>query len=196
MTKQDRQKLNILVVLVAVLGLTLVLGYRMNQPATTAAVQPPEPQKTSVNPPAANDARIRLDLVDKSESGDGGVGKKNVFQYQQAPPPPPPILKPVTPPPAVGPRGGGNASAGSNPISTVPPGPPPPPPIPLKYQGYAALDRPGGGFTAFVADDSRHYNVSVGEVLMGRYRILGISDKSVEVEDLEFKRRQTLALQK
>ena len=41
MTKQDRQKLSILIVLVAVLGLTVVLGYRMNQPDTTNAVQAP-----------------------------------------------------------------------------------------------------------------------------------------------------------
>ena len=41
MTKQDRQKLSILIILVAVLGLTIVLGYRMNQPDTTNAVQAP-----------------------------------------------------------------------------------------------------------------------------------------------------------
>src|SRR5262249_20101720 len=81
----------------------------------------------------------------------------------------------------------------------APPAPPPralPPPIPLKYQGYAVSTVPGGTITAFLADDSRHYNVTVGEVLMGRYRILGISDKTVDVEDLEFKRRQSLPIVK
>src|SRR5437773_3917371 len=88
MTKQDRQKLSIFVVLLAVLGLTIVLGYRMNRPQTTAAVQTPPP-KTSTNPPAANDARIRLDLVENSGSSEEDIGKKNVFQYHEAPPPPP-----------------------------------------------------------------------------------------------------------
>jgi len=36
--------------------------------------------------------------------------------------------------------------------------------------------------------------VTVGEILMGRFRIASISDKSVEVEDLEYNRRQTLPL--
>ena len=87
MSKQDRQKLSILVVLIGVLALTVVLGFRMNQPPTTAAVQP-SVQKTSANPPAANDARILLDLVEKSGGTDGNIGKRNLFQYQQAPPPP------------------------------------------------------------------------------------------------------------
>jgi len=52
--------------------------------------------------------------------------------------------------------------------------------------------------TAFLTDDSgvKHYNVSAGEVLMGRYRITQITDKAVEVEDIQFNRRQTLGLQK
>ena len=58
------------------------------------------------------------------------------------------------------------------------------------------MNKPGGGLTAFLADDARHYNVTAGEVLMGRYRIASISDKSVEVEDLEYNRRQTLLLLK
>jgi hypothetical protein len=36
--------------------------------------------------------------------------------------------------------------------------------------------------------------VTAGEVLMGRFRILGITDKSVEIEDLDYSRRQTLPL--
>jgi hypothetical protein len=162
----------------------------MNRPPTTAAVQLPAP-KTSSNPPRANDARIRLDLVDKPESGEN-IGKKNLFVYRQPPAPPLPPPRPPTtlnPPPMPG-----NVTQG--PIVTKPPGPPPPPPINLKYQGFAAVNAPGGGFVAFLADDSRHYNVTVGETLMGRYRVASISDKSVDVEDLEYNRRQTLPLVK
>ena len=51
--------------------------------------------------------------------------------------------------------------------------------------------------TAFLVDDAaRHYNVTVGEVLMGRYRVSQISTSSVEIEDLESNRRQTLPLLK
>jgi hypothetical protein len=197
MNKQDRQKYSVLAVLLAVLGLTLFMGYRMYQPPTAATVQVPE-QKTSANPPAPSDARIRLDLVEKPEAADDDVGKKNVFQYRLAPPPTtapgrggmpsisasmPPVTTPLILPPPTG-----------------PPPPPPPPPIPLKYQGYAVSKMPAG-LTAFLVDDARptdikHFNVSTGEVLMGRYRIASISEKSIDIEDLEYNRRQTLPLLK
>jgi len=195
MTKENRQKLSILIVLLVVLGLTLVLGYRMNRPEVTAAVQPPE-TKTSANPPAPTDARIRLDLVEKPASAAEEIGRKNVFQYRQAP-------VPVV----TGQRGGPGTTpeVPSGPVNVPPapirpPGPvapPGPPPIPLKFQGYAVSSSSGGQMTAFLTDDaSRHYNVSAGEILMGRYRITQVSAASVEVEDLEANRRQTLPLLK
>ena len=195
MSKQDRQKFSILIVLLVVLGMTAVLGYRMNQPPTTAAVQVPE-TKTSANPPAPTDARIRLDLIEKAEGSQEEIGRKNVFQYQK-PPSPPEAVNRICPcgdeqpaPPSVGlpPTTSGSSA------SAAPPGPPP---IPLKYQGYAAESAPGGQMTAFLTDDaSRHYNVTPSEILMGRYRINQISTASVEVEDLETNRRQTLPLLK
>ena len=200
MSKQDRQKFSILIVLLVVLGMTAVLGYRMNQPPTTAAVQVPE-TKTSANPPAPTDARIRLDLIEKAEGSKEEIGRKNVFQYQKPPASRPPV-----------PGSGGSASTTPRPEQPAPPSiglppttsgssasaaPPGPPPIPLKYQGYAAESAPGGQMTAFLTDDaSRHYNVTPSEILMGRYRINQISTASVEVEDLETNRRQTLPLLK
>ena len=200
MSKQDRQKFSILMVLLVVLGMTAVLGYRMNQPPTTAAVQVPE-TKTSANPPAPTDARIRLDLIEKAEGSQEEIGRKNVFQYQKPPASRPPV-----------PGSGGSASTTPGPEQPAPPSaglppttsgssasaaPPGPPPIPLKYQGYAAESAPGGQMTAFLTDDaSRHYNVTPSEILMGRYRINQISTASVEVEDLETNRRQTLPLLK
>ena len=200
MSKRDRQKFSILMVLLVVLGMTAVLGYRMNQPPTTAAVQVPE-TKTSANPPAPTDARIRLDLIEKAEGSKEEIGRKNVFQYQKPPASRPPV-----------PGSGGSASTTPGPQQPAPTSfglppttsgssasaaPPGPPPIPLKYQGYAAESAPGGQMTAFLTDDaSRHYNVTPSEILMGRYRINQISTASVEVEDLETNRRQTLPLLK
>jgi hypothetical protein len=194
MSKQERQKLSILAVLLVVLGLTVVLGYRMNQPDTTNAVQAPAPVKVSEKPSAQVDAKLRLDLVEK-ESGEENAGRRDVFQYHQTPLPAPPASQrgqipsqTISRTPDIG--------LSTAQVRQGPPVPPPPPPIPLKYQGYAASTVPGGSFTAFLADDSRHYNVTVGEVLMGRYRILGISDKTVDVEDLEYQRRQSLSIVK
>ena len=178
MNRQDRQRLRIFLVLIGVLGLTLVLGYRMNRPPTTAAVQSPE-TKPAAKAPTASEARIRLDIVESPETA-GEIGQKNLFQYGQRPPAPVPQ---TVPPPVITP-----------PVPIVPAGPPPPPPIPLKFTGFAIVN---STLTAFLADDSsRHFNVTAGEVLMGRYRITQISDRAVEVEDLQYNRRQVLALQK
>jgi len=205
MSKQDRQKFNILIVLLVVLGMTVLLGYRMNQPPTTAAVQVPE-TKTSTNPPAPTDARIRLDLIEKAEGSKEEIGRKNVFQYQKPPASPPAPFRPSAPGPGgsmstpPGPQQPAPPSAGLPPTTSGPSAsaaPPGPPPIPLKYQGYAVENAPGGQMTAFLTDDaSRHYNVTPSEILLGRYRINQISTASVEVEDLETNRRQTLPLLK
>jgi hypothetical protein len=191
MGKPDKQNLSILVVLLAVLGLTVWLGYRMTRPPTTNAVKEATTTAKTSNSPAPSDARI-LDWTNPEVAED--AGKRNVFQYQQAPLPPPP------PPPRGGPSAGINPGGlPSTPVA--PPIAPPvtrpqPPPIPLKYQGFAVTTSPTRGMTAFLADDARHYNVTVGEVLMGRFRIVSITDKSVEIEDLENSRRQTLPVQK
>lgn len=196
MTKQDRQKISILGILLAVLAAVVVMVLRMNEPATTttAAVQAQETPKISVNPPAPIDASLRKDLLNKPDSGQQ-VGKKNIFEYQQAPPPPPVPGPPRgSRPTPFQPNPGRTGSVPGNVPSVSQP--PLPPPMPLKYLGYLAVDTPGGGFTAVLSDDSRHYNVTVGEVLMGRYRVLTISDKIVDVEDLEYKRRQSLPIVK
>ena len=192
MTAQDRRKLSILIILLVVLGLTLVLGYRLNQPASAGDV-PPGETRPSANTPAANEARIRLDLVEEPEGSQ--AGDTNIFQYRQRKPAPealkpgvgPGSLAPV-PPPVVT----------AQPVPSRPSLPPPPPPITLRYSGFAVTNEPVGTLTAFLFDDSsrRHYNVNVGEILMGRYRIVGITDTSVDIEDLQYNRRQMLPLQK
>src|SRR4030095_6905800 len=104
MSKQDRQKLSVLVVLLGVLGLTVVLGYRMNQPPTTAAVQPPPAQKSWSNPPAPSGAHTRLDFLANPEAEGQHVGKRNLFQDWQAPPPSPPTPQPPRGGPTPGPK--------------------------------------------------------------------------------------------
>jgi hypothetical protein len=195
MTKQDRQKISILGVLLAVLASVVIMVLRINDtPATaTGTVPAPETSKISVNPPS--DASLRKDLLDKPDTGQE-IGKRNIFEYRQAPPPPP--AQPRGSRSARGfqsdPSDGIGSVAGNFPPQTAQP--PLPPQIPLKYVGYLTLDTPGGGSVAVLSDDSRHYSVTAGEVLMGRYRVLTISEKIVDVEDLQFKRRQSLPIVK
>src|SRR5207247_4219419 len=139
--------------------------------------------KTSANPPAATDARIRLDLIEKPEGSKEEIGRKNVFQYQRPPAPSGASASgrggsaATTPVPFPFPPTVGLPPSATRPGVAAPPGPPP---IPLKYQGYAVEDSPARQMTAFVTDDaSRHYNVTRGEILIGRYRINQISTGSI-----------------
>ena len=194
MSIRENKQLTFLIALLVILGLTLFLAPRVNRPPTASVVQATqattESPQPAMPPAVVNDARIRLDLIGKSmENRD--AGRENLFQYRLAPPPPP-TLRPggQRDPFSVPPEQTANVAP---PVPTGPPPPRPPPPITLKYQGFARNDS-GGQITAFLIDDAGHYNVKAGEVLMGRYRIIGVTDASVDVEDLQNHRRQSLPL--
>ena len=189
MTAQDRQRLKVLLVLLGVLGVTLWFGYGINRPSTASNV-PPAAAQAQPSAPSETGARIRLDLV-QSLSAEEEIGRNNVFQYRTRPAPSEPSRPPdVAPPPSVA-----VAPVPPRPPGPTPPPPPPaPPPIPLKYQGFAVVNQQEGELTAFLSDDMNHYNVTAGEVLVGRYRIVRITERDIEVEDLQLKRRQTLPL--
>jgi hypothetical protein len=192
MSVRDKKQATFLVVLLAILGLTLYLGPRINRAPTASAVQTPE--ATPETPaPVVTDARIRIDLID-SKASKLEAGDENLFQYRTAPQAAPVIPAPGAP--QVGAPGAAPPPVFTPPPPTGPPVPPPPPPINLRYQGFARSEAGGGELTAFLSDDRGRYNVKTGEVLMGRYRIAGITDASVEVEDLQLNRRQTLPLLK
>lgn len=192
MTAQDRQRLKVLLVLLGVLGATLWFGYGVNRPATVTDAPHPVAQ-IQPHGPSETGARIRLDLVE-NVAAEEQIGRNNVFQYRTAPATTEPDFPPdIAPPPPIT----------VEPVPPRPPGPPPPPsppapvappPIPLKYQGFAVVNPQEGELTAFLSDDMNHYNVTAGEVLVGRYQIVRITERDIEVEDLQLKRRQTLPL--
>jgi hypothetical protein len=179
------------------LALTLFFGYRMNRTPNPAVVQA-EDQKTVATPPAQTDARIRLDLL-KRENPDEDLGKKNLFQY--GPPPAPPAAaanaagKSKTPGMSANAPQPGTTTAA--PATSVPAGPPPPPPIPLKYIGVSSVEPDSKTFIATLIDDNQHhFNAVNGDIFMGRYKISRITENSVDVDDLQYNRHQTLPLVK
>ena len=190
MSKPGTKQL-VLIGLIVVLGLTLYFGLQMNRTPDLVAVQAQGKRSAAVASGQA-DAKIRLDLLDKA-SDTGDIGKKNLFQY--GPPPAPPA--PATPPaPPVGPSISNPAATSPRP-PVAPPAPPPPPPVPLKYVGFASVEPNSKTLIATLIDDSQHhFNAVEGDVFMGRYRVARITDTAVDIEDLEFTRRQTLPLVK
>ena len=196
MTARDKQKVKGFLVSLAILALTLYLAYQVQQPSAASAVQGPAgPAKPSGKPNSpVTDARIHIDLLE-ADRETSTLGRKNLFQYGPVQPPRP--VGPDRTPPTVLPA----PEPGSRPAVIAPPptpAPPPPPPIPLKYTGFAVIDPVKKTRAAFLSDDrsGSNFNVLEGDVIVGRYRVLKISDESVEVEDLEYTRKQVLPLVK
>lgn len=110
-----------------------------------------------------------------------GTGR-NIFSASYTPPPPklPTHVPPPRPHPTPGPP-------------PPPPGPPPPPPINLKFFGTAK--RANSGLQAFLLSGEDVYLASVGEIVAHKYKIVGISPNSIQVQDLQYNNTQTLPLQ-
>ena len=189
MTKSDQNKLRFLIILMVILAATVYAGYRVTKTQDLAIVQAKD-QKPTAATATPNDARIQLELLDKARA-DEDLGKSNLFAYRNSRPPEPPKIAPPPPPPPTVPN---------NTTATPPPrmAPPPPPPIPLKYVGYAFVEPNSKVLIATLTDDNqqRRFIARQGDIWMGRYRVLRITDTVVDVEDIETSRRQTLPLVK
>ena len=122
------------------------------------------------------------------EEGEGDPVRRNPFEYGLEPSPPPMET------PLPGEPGGVSSGTMPAPAPSTPPRPPPPPPIPFKYNGYAVIDAEQGRIRAFLFEEDKLFVVSEAEILMGRYRVNRVTETFVEVEDLEFGRRQRLPL--
>jgi len=181
MTAADKKKAQIFVALAVIAGLTWFLVYR-----TGGVTSPVDPAKKIVTktkaPKQLGDPTIHSELVKSADIG-AEVGRKNIFQYRQKPlPPAPPAQSRPTP---------------VQPVSNVPQTPyvPLPPPAPvktLKYDGYSMLgSTKDGRAMASITDGTASYQLGVGECLMGQYCVRKISEKEIEIEDVQLKQRRT-----
>ena len=124
-----------------------------------------------------------MDLI-RDKLDNSAVGRRNVFQYYV----PPPAPKPPPPP----------ASAYVPPRTVVDPGPPrpitQPPPFSalstFKYDGVGMVAKPGKPMASIKEGETNRWNVTEGEYILGRYRIVRITENSVEIEDVDQNRRQ------
>jgi hypothetical protein len=73
-----------------------------------------------------------------------------------------------------------------------PAGPPPPPPITLRYIGMAKQG--GGKQLAVLRDEKGVYYGAEGDVIEGRYRLLRVSQDSVDVAYVDGRGRRTIPL--
>jgi hypothetical protein len=74
----------------------------------------------------------------------------------------------------------------------IPPSPPPPPPITLRFFGFAS--KPGEAKRIFLSQGEDVFIAGEGDIVDRRYRVLHISNTSVEMEDVINNNRQSIPL--
>lgn len=181
MTTSDKKKLTLLILLVVLGGLSWYFVFRptmmsaSSTPTTPAARKPQKPIKVD------QDAKIRLDLLD--QHGGNDVGRRNLFQF-----PPKVVPKPVT------------IASSTNTLSpSIEPQRPTPPTLvtpsippfrPFKYEGVSVIKN-SGRIIGAVSESGNTYQVREGDYLLGTYHITRLTEALVEIEDTQYKRRQT-----
>ncbi len=188
MDPNDRQRFKILFILLAVLVATVWVGRQIYQVPQALPVNGGEAGLSAVAGvrDSLSGVNMDTDLSTRMSLLDNEIGR-NPFQYGPEPVPPPAA---VDEPQELTPR---SADTPQPPGGVTAPAPPPPPPIPFRYNGYAVID-PSDGIRALLFDDDRSFAVSEDDVVMGRYRVNVVTEAFVEIEDLEFGRRQRLPL--
>jgi hypothetical protein len=187
---ENRKEIAALVVLALVAAIVLGRMY-MGKPTVSARVPVPTVIATPAVKKATTQGRsvkkgrklplvatldptLRFDLLRSSEDQEYTGGKRNIFEPEAE----------VIPKPVV--------SAVKEPQVFTPPPPPPPPPIPLKFYGYAS--KPGEAKKIFLSNGDDIFIGAEGEVINRRYRIVHITNSSVEIEDILNNNRQTIPL--
>lgn len=162
-----RGKLVLFLSLMAVLVAVNVLEYRRDhRPAVRETAA--RAAAAPARASVAQDPTLRLDLLERVSKIQYTGTQRNIFQYRAA----------------------ALAEAGK---SMAPPPPPPPPPIPLHFFGFATV--PGEAKKIFLANGEDTFVVAEGDVVQKRYRVVRIGVNTVDIEDLEAKRTQTLPLE-
>lgn len=144
-------------------------------PSNQARQARPAPGDNGPLNPAALD--VRLEALDARRPERGEV-ERDPFRFRPAPPPPPPPAAPA-----------GGLAPGQ---PAVPP-PPQTPPIQLRLMGFIEL--PSGLRLANLSDcRGTTWSVRQGESVDGQYRVVKIGLESIEIEYINGKGRQVLAV--
>lgn len=121
------------------------------------------------------DPTLRLDLLATSEQTHYEGSGRNIFVAQQEEVA---IPKPAAP-------GHTDVAQNEGPAGAKGPPPiPPPPPIPLKFFGFAS--KPGEPKKVFLSHEDDVFVAGEGEIVDRRYKVVRISNGSVEVQDMVY----------
>jgi hypothetical protein len=116
------------------------------------------------------DPTLHLDLLASSEQTQYSGTGRNIFVSQAEDPVIPIAVK------------NGTTDHANDPPPWVLPAPPAPPPIPLKFFGFAS--KPGESKRIFLQQNDDVWVVGEGEIVNRRYKIVHISNSSVDIQDM------------
>src|SRR6266700_5487543 len=167
-----RNQIIVLVVLLAVLGITVLLS---NRSSDNSAKAPATRLFTTIN---VDNPALRMDILQRFLNLQYKGAHRNIFVTSL--PPPPPLPTPVTP------------------VNVAPPVPTGPPPLTVdaKYFGFVS-DSKGTHRRAFFATANNEdvFIAGEGDTLMGRFRIVRLTSTAADLEEVSSGRRATLILE-
>jgi hypothetical protein len=157
---------------------------RNNDPADVSVAPASRATAPAAANPAVPVAGVKLELLQQTRPGLEDA-ERNLFRFEPRVAPP----APVEPRPAAAPP----QPVAPAPVA-VPSGPPPPPPISLRYIGL--VDAPSQAGRLAILSDGRGniFYGKDGDIIEGRYKVLGVSPDAVELSYLDGTGRQTIRL--
>jgi hypothetical protein len=164
-----KQKQQIIVLVVLVVGAALIWGFEWRKPTSTMQTASFQDYKVL----AVENPQIRWPELERAQKTEYKSNGRNPFSIIA-----PPSLADVK----------RDHEATLHPPAPVIPQPPPAPtratpPANLKYFGYGTVPN-GSPRRAFVTDGEDTYIVAEGDTLLGRYRILKVGNSNLEFQEI------------
>jgi len=187
-----------ILILAGILVLIPIMLWLQSGPSTHPKTQTPSRKDKAAIAPASSEDLISMVPKLGEPRPEFTEEKRNIFGFHE---PPPPVVaqRPDEdteaaendPPPAV--CGNQTCEEGEN-SQNCPTdcGPPPPPEISLRYIGYLAEQK---GQVAFLTDGKEVFMGRVNDIIANKYRILKISDESVELGYLNIDQSRSIPFQ-
>jgi hypothetical protein len=162
-------QIGLLAVLLVVFGFIVYERYRPRE------VSSPIEALQSFKPLPVENPALRLDLLDDMKKFEYRGSKRNIFIATAPPPPPSPVVA-------------------ARPAAPAAPPPPPAVVVPATFFGYVT-DAHTGSRRAFFSEGDDVFVVGIGDVLLGRFRLLQIGNNTAEMEEVASGRHATLTME-
>lgn len=166
---KQKKQVGILLFLVLIAAVVWLLNFRGKQ--VTADVVAATSAQQDAPVPQFDNPQIRLDEINRARKAEYKSSGRNPFSREEAPAQ---RVTPITKPKE---------------FPTVKDQPPPPPPPPLtlppnlKFYGFGTVPN-GTARLAFLTDCEEIYEVAEGEIFLKRFRVLRISNASLQFEEI------------